>query len=143
VGEHFAELGGVTVPQRLSYVTLGARNMSGLRSFYAALGWTERPGSDDDFATFDVEGVLLALYPVERLGAEAAPREPLPPTGWNGITLGINVESTDAVDEAFDSAQTAGGFPVTPPVRREWGGYSAYIADPEGNRWELTWAPEG
>src|SRR6202011_1041880 len=89
-----AYLGVVTVPQRLSYVTLGARNMAVLRRFYPSLGGTERPGSDDNFATFDAGGVLLALYPIEHLGAEAAPTEPLPPTGWNGTTLGINVEST-------------------------------------------------
>jgi catechol 2,3-dioxygenase-like lactoylglutathione lyase family enzyme len=131
----------VTVPQRLSYITLGARSMRDLRAFYAALGWSERPGSDDDFATFDAGAVLLALYPIERLGAEAAPEEPLPGHSWNGITLGINVESAAAVDEAFEVAQSAGGRPIAAPVRREWGGYSAYVADPDGNRWEITWAP--
>jgi uncharacterized protein len=132
----------VTLPQRLSYVTLGARNMTVLRDFYAALGWSERPGSDDNFATYDAESVILALYPIERLGAEAAPSEPLPQPGWNGVTLGINVEIADAVDEAFTVAQAAGAHSIASPVRREWGGYSAYIADPEGNRWEITWAPE-
>jgi uncharacterized protein len=136
-------LGVVTVPQRLSFVTLGARNMPVLRGFYASLGWRERPGSDDNFATFDAGGVLLAIYPIERLGAEAAPTEPLPLPGWNGITLGINVESTGAVDDAFEVAQAAGAHPIASPVRREWGGYSAYIADPEGNRWEIVWAPDG
>ena len=24
---------------------------------------------------------------------------------------------------------------------RSWGGRSAFIADPEGNRWEITWSP--
>ncbi len=132
----------VTVPQSLSYVTLGALDMRTLRAFYGSLGWTERPGSDDAFTTFDAGGVLLALYPIEHLAAEAAPNESLPQTGWNGTTLGINVESIAAVDDAFAAAQAAGGQPVTSPVRREWGGYSAYFADPEGNRWELTWAPE-
>jgi uncharacterized glyoxalase superfamily protein PhnB len=35
----------------------------------------------------------------------------------------------------------AGATPVAEPVDREWGGRSAYIADPEGNRWEIAWAP--
>jgi predicted lactoylglutathione lyase len=135
-------LGLVTVPQRLSFVTLGARSMTVLRDFYAALGWSERPGSDDDFVTYDAGGVLLALYLIERLGDEAAPREPLPHSGWNGVTLGINVENADAVDEAFTVALRAGAYPIASPVRREWGGYSAYIADPEWNRWEIAWAPD-
>jgi predicted lactoylglutathione lyase len=141
VGGLSACLGVVTVPQRLSFVTLGARNMTVLRGYYAALGWSERPGSDDNFATYDAGDVVLALYPIERLGAEAAPMEPLPLPGWNGITLGVNVESADAVDEAFKVAQAAGGRPIASPVLREWGGYSAYVADPEGNRWEIAWAP--
>jgi hypothetical protein len=24
---------------------------------------------------------------------------------------------------------------------RSWGGRSAFMADPEGNRWEITWSP--
>ena len=63
-------------------------------------------------------------------------REP----GWNGVTLGINVENADAVDEAFTVAQAAGAHSIASPVRREWGGYSAYVVDPEGNRWEIAWA---
>jgi uncharacterized protein len=29
---------------------------------------------------------------------------------------------------------------VAAPTEREWGGYSAYVADPE-IRWEIAWAP--
>jgi uncharacterized glyoxalase superfamily protein PhnB len=36
----------------------------------------------------------------------------------------------------------SGGHAAADPVERDWGGYSGYVADPEGNRWELTWAPE-
>ena len=130
-------------PQKLSYLTLGARDMAVLRAFYGGLGWSERPGSSDDFATYEVGGIILALYPLARLGREAAPHEPLPGPGWNGVTLGVNVEDAVAVDETFRSAVAAGGTAIAAPVRREWGGYSGYIADPEGNRWEITWAPEG
>ena len=116
--------------------------MATLRAFYAGVGWNERPGSNDDFATYDVGTTLLALYPIGRLGQEAAPGERLPEPGWNGVTLGINVESPEAVDDTFQSAITVGARSVAEPVKREWGGYSGYISDPEGNRWEITWAPE-
>ena len=130
----------MTIPQRISYITLGARDMARLRAFYTAMGWSERPGSDDDFATYEAGPVIIALYPMGRLGQEAAPgeREPIEP-GWNGITLGINVGSREDVDQIFRASVAAGAEPVT----REWGGYSGYIADPEGTRWEITWAPAG
>jgi hypothetical protein len=131
----------VTFPQRINYITLGVRDMPTLRAFYAELGWQERPGSNNDFATYEAGGVLLALYPLGQLAEEAAPGEPIPERAWNGITLGVNVESPEAVDEMFRSTLAAGARAVAGPVKREWGGYSAYIADPEDNRWEITWAP--
>lgn len=131
----------VRVPQRLTYVTLGARDMPEMRAFYADLGWQERDGSNNEFTTFEVGGLVLALYPLDRLGAEAAPGEAAPAASWNGIALGLNVETRDAVDAAVRGAISAGATVVAKPVQREWGGYSAYIADPEGNRWEFTWAP--
>ena len=32
----------------------------------------------------------------------------MPGSAWNGITLGVNVESTEVVDETFRSALVAG-----------------------------------
>jgi hypothetical protein len=69
------------------------------------------------------------------------PGEALPGSTWRGVTLGVNIATTGAVDEAFETALGAGVTSVARPVQREWGGYSGYIAEPEGNRWEITWAP--
>ena len=130
------------LPQRISFVTLGARDISTLRAFYGALGWVERPGSDDSFAAFDVGTTRLALYPLTQLRDEAAPDEATQPGGWNGVTFGVNVETPRAVDDAYRLALAAGARAIAEPVKREWGGYSGYVADPEGNRWELAWAPD-
>ena len=35
----------------------------------------------------------------------------------------------------------AGARKVGQIVDRPWGGRSGYVADPEGNRWEVAWAP--
>ena len=132
----------VSVPQRLTIVTLGARSVHDLRAFYGALGWQENDGSDDTFTSFTLGGVRLGLYPLDRLGAEAAEGEPVvEPGSWNGVTLSLNVQTHEAVDHAVASAVDAGGRLVASPEEREWGGYSGYIADPEANRWEIVWAP--
>ncbi|MEU3452468.1 VOC family protein [Micromonospora sp. NPDC006766] len=128
------------VPSRLSAVTLGARDLGALRSFYRALGWPELRGSDDRWAAFLLGGVLLALYPLHDLAAEAAPNVPEPSGGWSGITLACNVDTREAVDAAFATAVAAGAAVVAEPTDRPWGGRSAYIADPEGTRWEIAWA---
>lgn len=127
------------VPPRLSAVTLGARDLPKLRQFYGGLGWSEIPGSDDGWVGFLLGGVLLTLYPLPALADEAAAGEPLP-TGFSGVTLACNVDAVEQVDASFAAAVAAGATPVAEPVDREWGGRSAYIADPEGNRWEIAWA---
>jgi catechol 2,3-dioxygenase-like lactoylglutathione lyase family enzyme len=130
-----------TIPSRLSVITLGARDMATQRQFYRSLGWPELSGGTDEFSGFLLGGVLLALFPLHELAAEAAPGEAEPPAGWSGVTLACNVDARDDVDAAFEAAVTAGARVVAEPVDRPWGGRSGYIADPEGNRWEIAWAP--
>lgn len=132
----------VPVPQRLTFVTLGARDVPALRRFYRGLGWTENEDASDTFASFDCGSVKLALYPLELLQQEAAPTSLAPQPGrWTGITLAVNLGDADEVNRAYADALAAGAVAVGEPTNREWGGYSGYIADPEGNRWELAWAP--
>ena len=128
------------LPARLSIVTLGARDMRTLRQFYRTLGWPELSDGDDTWTGFLLGGVLLALFPERDLTAEAAPGSPAP-TGWSGVTLACTVDTRDEVDRAFTAAVAAGATPVASATDRPWGGRSAFIADPEGNRWEITWSP--
>jgi uncharacterized protein len=131
------DLAMAPIPARLSVVTIGARDLPALRRFYTGLGWPEGAGSDDTWASYLVGGVLLALYPLADLAAEA--QTPVG-AGFSGITLACNVDSPAQVDEVFGAAVSAGATPVSPPVTRDWGGRSGYIADPEGNRWEIAHA---
>ena len=128
------------IPARLSIVTLGARDMGVLRSFYRTLGWPELSGGDDTWTGFLLGGVLLALFPIGDLTFEAAPGT-ADPTGWSGVTLACAVNTREEVDGAFAAAVAAGATPVAAATDRPWGGRSAFIADPEGNRWEITWGP--
>lgn len=130
------------LPQRLSFVTLGAYSVARLREFYRAWGWAEEEGGEPDYAAFIAGSVRLALYPIDRLRDEAAPGAELPGEGsWGGITLAINFGSRSEVDAAIANASAAGAQVIQPPVDRDWGGYSGYVADPEGHPWELAWAP--
>jgi uncharacterized protein len=128
------------LPARLTLVTLGARDVPTLRRFYSGLGWTEVPESGNHWAGFLLGGVLLALYPLAELAAEAAPDLTIS-TAFSGITLACNVDCPEEVDGAFAAAVDSGATPVAEPTTRDWGGRSAYFADPEGNRWEIAWAP--
>jgi uncharacterized protein len=131
----------MALPQRLTFVTLGAYSVARLRDFYRSWGWTVDDGEPDD-ASFIAGSVRLALDPMDRLRDGAAPGADLPAEGsWGGVTLAITFASRPEVDTAVAAAAAAGAQVVHPPVDRDWGGYSGYVADPEGHRWELAWAP--
>ncbi|MEN8041319.1 MAG: VOC family protein [Actinomycetota bacterium] len=126
------------VPQHLSILTLGAFDLPALREFYGTWGWSEIDASSDQWCAFDVRGCLLSIYPLELLGDEAAPGEPVLAAPWRGFTMAINVETEDDVQTVFDMAVASGAIAIQAPARRDWGGLSAYVADPEGNRWEIA-----
>lgn len=60
---------------------------------------------------------------------------------WNGVTLAVNLSSRAEVRGVYAAAIACGATAVAEPTERDWGGFSGYIADPEGNRWEVAWAP--
>ena len=130
-----------SIPARLSFVTLGVRDMSLMRAFYTGLGWAEQPNASDQFCAYLLAGTMLALYGIDDLAAEAAPGEPLTKHGWGGHTLALNVEARDEVDQVVQAMVAAGARKVGQVDDRPWGGRSGYVADPEGNRWEVAWAP--
>ncbi len=128
-------------PARLSVVTIGAHDLAALRAYYAALGWREDPISQDGIAFFRTGGAVLALYPFAELADDAwlEIRGELPE--FRGVTLASNVETRDDVDAAFAVAVAAGARVLKEPTDADWGGRSAYVADPEGNLWEIAWLP--
>jgi uncharacterized protein len=126
------------IPARLSVITLGVRDLELVRRFYEALGWRSHTAGDD-FARFETGGAVLTLYSLGLLAEEAS--RPLPAEGFRGVTLAVNVEREELVDQAIESARAAGAEILAEPVTREWGGRSAYFADPEGNVWEVAWLP--
>ena len=74
-----------------------------------------------------------------RIAEEAgqAPAEP----GSISMTLAMNVESRELVDECLDEVVRAGGTLLRPAQDRFWGGYSGYFADPDGHAWEVAFNP--
>jgi len=131
----------MSVPARVTVFTIGAHDMHAMRAFYRGLGWTEVPSSSDEFATFRTSGVILALFPFEELAKDGHVPAGQPTTAFRGVTVAINVESKEAVDATAEDVRRAGGRITKEPEDVFWGGRSAYFGDPEGNLWEIVWAP--
>lgn len=133
----------MTAP-RISVVTIGADDVAALRRFYAAVGFDDLTPDVPNFASFMAGGVVLALYDRRDLTAEADPgAEPPHVGGFNGLTLACNVDAEDEVDRVWRRWVDAGATPVHEPVdRTPIPVRSGYVADPEGNRWEIAWNAE-
>ena len=131
----------MTIPARITVATIGAYDMPKMRAFYRSLGWPEKDTSTDGFASFLLDGAILALFPFDELAKDGH----LPPsdvgTAFRGVTLAINVESADLVDATIDELRAKGVTITKEPQAEVWGGRSAYFTDPEGNLWEVVWAP--
>ena len=121
-------------------ITLGARDLPTLRDFYLRLGWPQA-ADQDDYAAFELGGTVLALFPVDKLAADGRSQ---PERGHGGIrfTIGVIVDRPDDVDALARRARESGGRVTKEPVDAEFfEGRSAYVTDPEGNYWEIAWAP--
>ncbi|HEX9713825.1 MAG TPA: VOC family protein [Actinomycetota bacterium] len=130
----------MTVPARISIVTLGVGDLARAQRFYEALGWERCSASNEAICWFRTADSYLGLFPFEQLAADAAIRDPARGS-FGGVTLAINVEGGDAVDAALLAAQEAGATIIKPAERADWGGYSGYFADPDGHLWEVAHNP--
>jgi catechol 2,3-dioxygenase-like lactoylglutathione lyase family enzyme len=129
----------MAVPARITVITLGAHDLPALRSFYEALGW-ELVIPGDEFCGFATRGAVLTIFPRAELAKDAHTTE-APPNQGIAMSIAINVDEREQVDEAIAGIRAAGGTILKEPEDAFWGGRSAYWADPENNVWEVAWAP--
>lgn len=131
----------MTIPARLSIVTLAVDDLARSIAFYEAIGWERRASSIEGvIAWFGTADTQLGLFPRHDLAEDAhLPAEPRAPFG--GITLAINVETPGEVALYLAEAVAAGGTLLKPATVADWGGTSGYVADPDGHPWEIAYNP--
>lgn len=128
----------MTAP-RIHIVTLGVSDLPTSRRFYEALGWTASSASNEHIVFLKGATGVLALYGRTALAEDALADDK--PTGFAAVTLARNAASKAEVDGWFAAAITAGARAVKPPQEAFWGGYSSYIANPDGHLWEFAFNP--
>jgi predicted lactoylglutathione lyase len=129
----------MTVPNRISIVTFGVADLARATAFYESLGWTKSSASMPTITLFDTIGPVFGLYEWSALADDA--QVPAEGSGFRGVTLAMNLASADEVDVVFAEWLAAGATSVVEPHRAFWGGYSSYVADPDGHLWELAHNP--
>ena len=130
----------MSVPARISIVTLGVDDVARSKAFYEALGWEVAGSVGDEICWFRTSGLVSG--PVRPRIAREGCRAPL------GADRGVRWHhprdqrrKRGGRDEAFEAATGAGGRILKPAERTDWGGYSGYFADPDGHPWEVAYNP--
>lgn len=130
----------MSVPARVSLVTLGVADVARATRFYESLGWRRSSMSQESVTFFHTGGPVMGLFGWDDLAADAS-LPPGAPQPFRGVTLAINFESRDAVDAAVAAWVTAGGGVAKAPEEVFWGGYSGYLTDLDGHLWEVAHNP--
>ena len=129
----------MSVPARLSLITLGVTDLVRATSFFEALGWRKSSASNDDVSFFQLGGLALSIFSREALAEDAAVSSQ--GSGFTGVSLAINLESEAEVDRVVAEWVSCGGTMLKQPQRVFWGGYSGYVADPDAHLWEFAHNP--
>lgn len=125
---------------RITIITLGVNNLMQTTAFYEDIfGWKRSGESNKDISFFRVNGMLLSLFPRTKL-AEDAGLDDLG-SGFRGFTLSYNARTTGEVDQLFENFKRKEVQIIKLPQEVFWGGYSGYIADPDGTLWEVAFNP--
>jgi predicted lactoylglutathione lyase len=124
--------------QRVSMIMIGTANIAALSRFYEhGLGWTSWRKGGSGSMMYKVGDSLLVFIDRSYLAAERG--EPMA-TG-SRQSLAVFVESRDEVDLTLAKALDAGATLTSAARSRDGDMYSGYFNDPEGNSWEVVFAP--
>jgi hypothetical protein len=124
---------------RIALLTLGVDDLARAAAFYETMGLRRSRASQDSILFYDMDGVVLALFPTAMLAEDAG--VPAEGHGFRRQTLAWNVPDEAAVDAGFARALAAGATGLKPPQPTFWGGYVGHFADPDGHLWEIAHNP--
>ncbi len=127
--------------QHINYITLGVADLAESRRFYREVfGWQETADSNENIAFFQAgNALLLALFGKAALAHDS--QIPEQSSGFPRFTLAHNVGSEAEVDALFAGFAAKNANIIKAPQKVFWGGYSGYLADPDGFLWEIAFNP--
>ncbi len=126
--------------QRLTFITLGVNDLQTSVDFYEnKFGWKRSEMSNENIVFFQLNGIQLSLYSREELAKDATVSAD--GTGFKGLTISYNTASEKEVDDLIKALKDKGVQIIKEPQKVFWGGYSSYIADPDGYLWEIAYNP--
>ena len=127
---------------RFTVVTLGVADVPRSIAFYEKLGFRRKMrATGNEVAFFDTGASVLALYPWEKLAADAKLPDQPRPTVFRGVTLAWNCSSAAEVVMVLTNALQHGAKLLKGAEQTHYGGFAGYFADPDDHAWEVVVAP--
>ena len=125
--------------QHLHFITLGVHNLAAMKKWYQEkFGWTPMKEMEG-IAFFNLNGLIFGLFPTEELGKDIGVKSD--GSGFKRFSLAINFGSEKEIDDVVADLRSKGVQVIKEPQKVFWGGYHAYVSDPEENFWELAYNP--
>lgn len=128
------EGGGANPKPRLEGITVLADDVAKLAAFYRdALGM--RPAVEEDvYVAFSGEGVRFAIFSRALMGPNTHdhPDYRMKCSG-QAFELNFQCETPEEVSARFATICTCGGRSIVEPTKMNWGHFTGFFADPEGN----------
>ena len=126
--------------QRLTIITLGVSDLTKSTEFYESkFNWEKSESSNEYISFFTLNGIQLALYGKNELAEDATVNSV--GNGFKNFTLAYNTKSEKEVDQTIEELRAKGVEIIKEPKKVNWGGYRSYVADLDGNLWEIAFNP--
>ena len=122
----------------ISFISLLVRDVAAARRFYEGMGLAASDRSREDFALFQMNGVVLAIATRTAIRKELG----FPLGRGGGVLLSHNVDTESAVAETLEMARRGGARILRKATPASWGGLIGCFADPDGHVWEVVFNPQ-
>ena len=118
------------VSPTLEGITVLADDVDGLARFYERALDLPVTVREENYVAFAAPGMRLAIFRRKLMGDHASFHVP---RGAQAFELNFECTDAAAVDLAYLRVLDHGAAPIATPVATDWGHYTAFFADPEGN----------
>lgn len=126
--------------QGITMFTLGVADLVASVDFYEnKFDWKRSAMSQDNMIAFELGGIILSFFPRGELAKDANIHAE--GSGFRSFTIAHSLTVEQAVDDLFAELKCKGVSVVKEPEKVFWDGYSGYIADSDGNLWEIAYNP--
>lgn len=118
-------------------ITIHTDNFEKMRLFYEQTMQFRIISESGEFIEFASQGIRLSLVSYNALSFLASESLKQKKVG-SGLGIGFKFASKQQVDDRYHTLINKGAVPINAPTAQDWGEYTAFFADPDGNIHELV-----